>query len=53
MYPGHAMTTTLWASSRDDPPGRFRFQVTDDQGVTVITDGLAEAGPQADNEEAQ
>jgi acyl dehydratase len=53
MYPGHTMTTTLWASSRDDPPGRFRFQVTDDQGVTVITDGLAEAGPQADNEEAQ
>jgi acyl dehydratase len=53
MYPGHAMTTTLWASPRDDPPGRFRFQVTDDQGVTVITDGLAEAGPQADNGEAQ
>ena len=53
MYPGHAMTTTLWASPRDDPPGRFRFQVTDDQGVTVITDGLAEAEPQADDEEAQ
>lgn len=46
MYPGHAMTTTLWCSAaRGEPNGTFRFQVNDDQGAMVITDGLAEVGP--------
>jgi acyl dehydratase len=46
MYPAHTMTTTLWSPpERGEPPERFRFQVSDDQGATVITDGLAEVGP--------
>lgn len=46
MYPAHTMTTTLWSpTARGESAGRFRFQVNDDQGATVITDGLAEVGP--------
>jgi acyl dehydratase len=52
MYPAHAMTTTLWAVPGDGPPERFGFQVSDDQGVTVITDGLAQTGPQTGKGEA-
>ena len=46
MYPGHTMTTSLWAPAA--PAGRpatFRFQVADDSGTTVITDGLAAVAP--------
>ncbi len=35
----------LWSAARGGPPGQFRFQVSDDQGVTVMTDGIAEVGP--------
>ena len=49
MYPGHTMTTALWSAARGDPPGQFRFQVSDDQGVTVMTDGLAEVGPSGED----
>jgi acyl dehydratase len=52
MYPAHEMTTTLWAPDRDDPPDRFRFQAGDDQGVTVITDGLAQVRPAGGKGEA-
>lgn len=45
MYPAHTMTTTLWSPAQGQPAGQYRFQVSDDQGVTVITDGLAEVGP--------
>ena len=46
MYPGHAMTTTLWPpAAPGDSPAKFRFQVTDDEGATVITDGLAAVAP--------
>ena len=46
MYPAHTMTTTLWSQLEPgEPAGRFRFQVTDDEGATVITDGLAQVGP--------
>ena len=47
MYPAHAMTTTLWSPAEGQPAGQYRFQVSDDQGVTVITDGLAEVGPES------
>ena len=43
----------LWAPERDDPPEFFRFQVGDDQGVTVITDGLAQVRPGGDKREAR
>jgi hypothetical protein len=49
MYPGHTMTTALWSAARGDPPGQFRFQASDDQGVTVMTDGLAEVGPSGED----
>ncbi|HCU96294.1 MAG TPA: dehydratase [Actinobacteria bacterium] len=53
MYPAHTMTTTLWSPpERGEPAGRFRFQVNDDQGVTVITDGLAQVGPVGKDGEA-
>jgi len=40
------MTTTLWAPVElEDPPAKYRFQVTDDGGATVITDGLAAVAP--------
>jgi acyl dehydratase len=46
MYPGRSMTTTLWAAPPDgDSPAEFRFQVADDQGAVVITDGLALVAP--------
>ena len=46
MYPGHTMTTSLWApASPGDSPAKFRFQVADDSGGTVITDGLAAVAP--------
>jgi acyl dehydratase len=46
MYPGHTMTTSLWAPSADGGQGEpFRFLVSDDTSGTVITDGLAEVGP--------
>lgn len=46
MYPAHTITTTLWSpAAQDRPAGRFRFQASDDQGGTVITDGLAEVRP--------
>jgi len=52
MYPGHTMTTTLWSPPEGQPAGQYRFQVSDDQGVTVITDGLAEVGPAPGDEGA-
>jgi acyl dehydratase len=52
MYPGHSMTTTLWYPAKGQPVGQYRFQVSDDQGVTVITDGLAEVGPAPGDEGA-
>jgi acyl dehydratase len=46
MYPGHTMTTTLWPPAAPaDSPAKFRFQVADDGGATVITDGLAAVAP--------
>jgi len=46
MYPGHTMTTTLWPpEAPEDSPAKFRFQVADDNGATVITDGLATVAP--------
>jgi acyl dehydratase len=46
MYPGHTMTTTLWAQApAGDSSANFRFQVADDSGATVITDGLAAVAP--------
>ena len=46
LYPGHTMTTTLWAPPAPaDSPAKFRFQVADDSGATVITDGLAAVAP--------
>jgi hypothetical protein len=42
------MTTTLWSPAEGQPAGQYRFQVSDDQGVTVITDGLAEVGPESE-----
>ena len=46
MYPGHTMTTKLWAPTVEGVQAEpFRFQVSDDVGVAVITDGLAEVGP--------
>jgi acyl dehydratase len=51
MYPGHAMTTRLWPAapggqgSPGGPSGQYHFQVRDDRGATVITNGLAEVAP--------
>ena len=45
MYPGHAMATSWAPAAAADRPAPFRFQVADDSGVTVITDGLAAVGP--------
>ncbi len=53
MYPGHAMTTTLWPGAapggHSGTGGEYRFQVRDDRGATVITNGLAEVGPAGEN----
>jgi acyl dehydratase len=50
MYPGHAMTTTLWSPMAQGETARpFRFRVNDDQDATVITDGLAQVGPAGEN----
>jgi acyl dehydratase len=53
MYPAHTMTTALWSAVQGQPAGQYRFQVGDDQGVTVITDGLAEVGPGPEDEGAR
>jgi acyl dehydratase len=46
LYPGHTMTTTLWSPVElEDSPAKYRFQVTDGGGATVITDGLAAVAP--------
>jgi acyl dehydratase len=52
MYPGHPMTTIIWPPASQDPAGWFRFEVSDDHGATVITDGLAEVGPVGEDEVA-
>lgn len=54
MYPAHTMTATLWSGQvPGEPPGQFRFQVSDDQGVTVITDGLAQVRPAGEDGKAR
>jgi acyl dehydratase len=53
MYPGHAMTTTLWPGAAQGPAGQYHFQVRDDRGATVITNGLAEVAPTRENGRAQ
>lgn len=46
MYPGHGMTTSVWGPTGPaGPAAEYRFQVADDTGAHVITDGLATVAP--------
>lgn len=49
LYPGHTMTTTLWAVPSDSR-GSVCFQVVDDKGGVVITNGLAQIAPMGEEE---